>query len=98
MKPFAPVPNPRDLRKRLKLNQSDFWSRIGVTQSGGSRYESGRALPKPVRELVRLVYLRDVPLEIANGADLRVAALLKKQKPALYSELRKNAGRHQSLR
>ena len=89
MKPFSPISNPRDLRKRLKMNQSEFWSRIGVTQSGGSRYESGRALPKPVRELVRLVYLRGVPLEIANGADLRIAAQLKKQKPDLYRELSK---------
>ena len=93
MKPFSPVPNPRELRKRLRMNQSEFWSCIGVTQSGGSRYESGRSLPKPVRELMRLVYLCDVPLEIANGADLRVAALLKKQKPALYRTLRKNASK-----
>lgn len=28
-------------RKKLGLNQSEFWSRINVTQSGGSRYESG---------------------------------------------------------
>lgn len=93
MKPFSPVPNPRDIRKRLGVNQSEFWSRIGVTQSGGSRYESGRTLPKPVRELVRLVYLCNVPLEIANGADLRVAALLKKQNPALYRDLRKAASK-----
>lgn len=93
MKPFSPVPNPRDIRKRLGVNQSEFWSRIGVTQSGGSRYESGRTLSKPVRELVRLVYLCDVPLEIANGTDLRVAALLKKQNPALYRDLRKAAGK-----
>jgi transcriptional regulator with XRE-family HTH domain len=91
MKPFSPIADPRDIRKRLSMNQSEFWSRIGVTQSGGSRYESGRSLPKPVRELVRLVYLRDVPLEIANGADLRVAALLKKQKPELYRELLKQS-------
>ncbi len=39
-------------RKSLGENQSDFWSRFGVTQSGGSRYESGRALPKPVAVLL----------------------------------------------
>ena len=89
MKPFSQIPDPREIRKRLHLNQSDFWSRIGVTQSGGSRYESGRALPKPVRELVRLVYLRDVPLESANGTDLRIAAQLKKQQPRMYQALRK---------
>jgi transcriptional regulator with XRE-family HTH domain len=42
----------RDLRKRHRLNQSDFWSRFGVTQSGGSRYESGRAVPKPLALLI----------------------------------------------
>lgn len=44
------------LRSRLRMNQSDFWSRISVTQSGGSRYESGRNLPKPVRVLLHLAY------------------------------------------
>ena len=50
MKSFEKIENIRDIRKKLGLNQMDFWSRIGVTQSGGSRYESGRNMPKPVRE------------------------------------------------
>lgn len=33
-------------------NQTQFWTRFGVTQSGGSRYESGRGLPIPVAMLV----------------------------------------------
>lgn len=41
-------------RKKLGINQLDFWSRYGVTQSGGSRYESGRSLPKPLRILLWL--------------------------------------------
>jgi transcriptional regulator with XRE-family HTH domain len=93
MKPFAKISNPRNIRKRLGMNQSEFWSRIGVTQSGGSRYESGRALPRPVSELVRLVYLKGVALEIANGTDLLIAAQLKKQRPDLYSQLRKSSSR-----
>ena len=56
MKPFTRIPNPRELRRKLDINQMDFWSQIGVTQSGGSRYESGRSMPKPVRELLRLVF------------------------------------------
>ena len=88
MKPFSRIKNPRDIRKKLGLNQMDFWSQIGVTQSGGSRYESGRSMSKPVRELLRLVFLQQVPLVTANGADLRIAALLREQKPALYEELR----------
>lgn len=46
-----------DVRKQRGLNQSEFWSRIGVTQSGGSRYETGRAMPKPVAMLFELVYV-----------------------------------------
>lgn len=41
-------------RKAKGLNQSQFWNRFGVTQSGGSRYESGRSLPRPVAVLVWL--------------------------------------------
>ena len=38
------------------LNQTGFWSRVGVTQSGGSRYESGRNIPKPVQLLLTVTY------------------------------------------
>ena len=30
------------IRQKLGLNQQQFWARLGVTQSGGSRYENGR--------------------------------------------------------
>lgn len=43
-------------RKKLMLNQAAFWGPIGVTQSGGSRYESGRNIPKPVQLLLHLAY------------------------------------------
>ena len=41
-------------RRASGLNQSEFWSRFGVTQSGGSRYESGRNIPKPLQTLMWL--------------------------------------------
>ena len=44
------------LRKKKGLSQVEFWSRIGVTQSAGSRYESGRRLSQPVVRLLTLVY------------------------------------------
>ena len=44
------------LRKKLNLNQSEFWSPLGVTQSGGSRYESGRKIPRPVQKLLAIAY------------------------------------------
>ena len=48
--------NPLEIRKQLGLNQSEFWGPLGVTQSGGSRYESGRNMPKQVEVLLRLRY------------------------------------------
>lgn len=44
------------LRKSLKLNQSQFWTLIGIAQSGGSRYETGRTIPLPVRLLLEIAY------------------------------------------
>lgn len=49
--------NPRELRRKLGLTQSQFWKRVGVGQSGGSRYESGRDMPEPVVMLLGVVYL-----------------------------------------
>ena len=39
MKILDRVLNPREIRRRLGMNQEQFWTQIGVTQSGGSRYE-----------------------------------------------------------
>ena len=44
------------LRQRHNLNQTEFWKRVGVSQSGGSRYESGRKPGPSVMKLIRLVY------------------------------------------
>ena len=41
-------------RQKSNLNQTEFWNRYGVTQSGGSRYESGRNIPKPLAILLWL--------------------------------------------
>ena len=55
--------DPRALRIQLDLNQQEFWSAIGVTQSGGSRYENDRRIPKPVMELLRLRYQLGIKLD-----------------------------------
>ncbi|MEX2162633.1 MAG: hypothetical protein WD823_00095 [Sulfuricaulis sp.] len=91
MKPFERITNPRDIRRKLRMNQQEFWSRIGVTQSGGSRYESGRGMPKPVRELLRLVHIEGIELAKARGTDFEVVSYLKKANPRLYSNLKKAA-------
>lgn len=93
MKPFDPISNPREIRRRLRLNQQEFWARIGVTQSGGSRYESGRGMPKPVRELFRLVHIEGIDLRKARREHFVVGNYLKRSNPALYRGLTRAAQR-----
>lgn len=48
-----------ELRKQTGLNQHDFWARVACTQSGGSRYESGRPVSRPVALLLAIAYGSD---------------------------------------
>lgn len=82
---------PRDIRRKLGLNQQQFWSKIGVTQSGGSRYESGRNMPKPVRELLRLVHVEQVDIQRIKREDVDVIEYLKANDPELFKSLKKAA-------
>lgn len=91
MKANAKTIDVRDIRRKLGLNQQTFWARLGVTQSGGSRYESGRNMPKSVRELVRLVYVENVDIQKIKREDVEVIAYLRNVKPALFKELRQAA-------
>jgi transcriptional regulator with XRE-family HTH domain len=81
--------DPREIRQRLGLNQDQFWTKIGVTQSGGSRYESGREMPKPVRELLRLVHVEQIDLSKVKKEDFDVLEYLKADQPELYKKLRR---------
>jgi transcriptional regulator with XRE-family HTH domain len=89
MKIFNFSINPKEIRRKLGLNQQDFWTRIGVTQSGGSRYESGREMPKPVLELLRLVHVEKLDLTRVRKEDFEVIEYLKQHHPDLYKNLRK---------
>ena len=83
--------DPREIRNKLGLNQQQFWSKIGVTQSGGSRYESGRNMPRPVRELLRLVHVEQVDIQRVKREDMEVIDYLKKEEPDLFKTLKKSA-------
>ncbi len=60
-----PIPNlakemhPEELRKfrrKKRESQGYFWSRFGVTQSRGSRFEKGAEIPRPVAILLELYF------------------------------------------
>jgi transcriptional regulator with XRE-family HTH domain len=89
MKVLELMLNPREIRQRLGMNQEQFWTRIGVTQSGGSRYESGRNMPRPVRELLRLVHVERLDLSRVRKEDLDVIDHMRSNHPQLYQSLRK---------
>ena len=85
---FQKITNPREIRQKLGLNQEEFWQKIGVTQSGGSRYEAGREMPKPVNELLRLVHLEGVDLSTVRKEDIQIIEFLRNKHPDLYGKLR----------
>ena len=97
MKLFGKILNPREIRRRMGLNQQQFWSKIGVTQSGGSRYENGRNIPRPVRELLRLVHVEQIDLDKVKKEDFQVIKYMKSSHPDLYKKL-KNAARAKTRR
>lgn len=80
--------SPKEIRRRLGLSQGEFWTRIGVTQSGGSRYESGRSMPRPVRELLRLVHVEQIDLSRVRRQDFEILAYLKSHHAELYLTLK----------
>jgi len=53
----------REYRRARRESQGCFWSRFGVTQSRGSRFEMGTEIPLPVAILLRL-YLDGVITDI----------------------------------
>lgn len=57
----------RTLRKHDGLSQSKFWSEIGITQSGGCRYESGNPVPKPIRTLIFLRYVAGIKIDVTSN-------------------------------
>lgn len=81
----------REIRRKLGMNQSQFWSKIGVTQSGGSRYESGRNIPRPVQALLRLVHIEQIDISKIRKEDVEVAEYLKSSDPETYKNLKKEA-------
>jgi transcriptional regulator with XRE-family HTH domain len=81
----------REIRRKLGLNQSEFWSELGVTQSGGSRYESGRNIPRPVQALLRLVHIEQIDIDKIRKDDFEVIEYLRAHQSDLFKSLKKDA-------
>ncbi|MDO8932564.1 MAG: transcriptional regulator [Rhodocyclaceae bacterium] len=81
----------REIRRKLGMNQQQFWSKLGVTQSGGSRYESGRNMPRPVQHLLRLVHVEQIDIAKVRKEDFEVVEYLKSHDSELFKNLKKQA-------
>lgn len=81
----------REIRRKMGLNQQQFWSKLGVTQSGGSRYESGRNMPRPVQQLLRLVHVENIDIAKVKREDFEISEYLKAHDPEQYKNLKKLA-------
>ena len=46
----------REYRRTRRESQFRFWSRFGVTQSRGSRFEMGKKIPPPIAILLKLYF------------------------------------------
>lgn len=46
----------REYRKTRRESQLRFWSRFGVTQTRGSRFEMGKKIPTPIAILLKLYF------------------------------------------
>jgi hypothetical protein len=62
-------------RRRIKESQKVFWSRFGVTQSRGSRFELGANIPRPVMLLLRLYFTERI-------TDDDISSVTQKRAPA----------------
>jgi len=83
--------SPKELRIQLGLTQGGFWAPVGVSQSGGSRYETGRKLPASISTLLHLVHIEGVDLGTLKGQHALVGRYLSEQDPETYAKLLKAA-------
>ncbi|QKW95382.1 hypothetical protein QkW1_72 [Ralstonia phage QkW1] len=60
-------PSARALRKSLGMKQTEFWNRIGLSQSCGCRYErEGSPIPLPYQRLIFLHYVAGLPVDAGS--------------------------------
>lgn len=88
-KPLIKLDQPiRALRHSLGMSQTTFWARVGVTQSGGARYEAADKMPLIIASLVRLLYIEGIDISRIRKSDWQVIQYLNQEDPGLLVRLR----------
>lgn len=63
---FQPIDHVAE-RNARNLSQTAYWKPLGVTQSSGSRYESGdQKIPDSVQKLAVLAYRQNITIPEVN--------------------------------
>lgn len=58
------------LRERAGLTQADFWRSVASSPASGCNYEQNNVgIPRPVRRLIFLTYVANVPTEAGTRDD-----------------------------
>lgn len=78
------------LREQAGMTQKSFWNSLGLTQSGGSRYEQGHPLPRPIRILIYTMYVAGLRVDASSkdGVD-RLSRLSQLQASEIASNREK---------
>lgn len=64
-------------RWQLRMNQTEFWTRYGATQSGGSRYEKGRQPHRAIQLLLALEEMGAIDSDVIERAHVRLECALR---------------------
>lgn len=64
-------------RLKLGMTQTAFWAPVGVTQSGGSRFENDREMPVPISTLLELCHGKTPLNSLAKLRNTTVEELIK---------------------
>ena len=91
----------REIRRKLGLNQSQFWSKIGVTQSGGSRTRAVGTFPARYRPCYGWCTVEQIDIGKIKKEDLEVTEYLRASNPSFQdpeergSRVEKEGTRHE---
>jgi len=82
----------RALREQSGLTQKAFWTAMGITQSGGSRYEQVQFIPRPVRILIYTMYVAGIRVDASSKAGTEHLVKLARLQASEASESKQAIG------
>jgi hypothetical protein len=82
------------LREQLGETQKVFWNMVGITQSGGCRYESGAPIQKPVRTLVFMRCIAGIDIDASTEQGAKSLIRAGKLQASERAEEKEKIGEH----